>query len=39
MPKQSRKKPAQEARRDRARRKAPYARLMEFPQARGQTVE
>jgi hypothetical protein len=39
MPKQSRKKPAQKARHDRARRKDTYARLVEFPQARGRTVE
>lgn len=40
MPKQSRKKATQKARRrDRARRNATYARLVEFPQARGQTVE
>lgn len=34
MPKQSRKKPAQKARRD-----APDARLVKFPQAKGRTVE
>ena len=34
MPKQSRKKPAQNARRD-----ATYARLVKFPQAKGRTVE
>jgi hypothetical protein len=34
MPKQSRKKPAQKARRD-----ATYARSVKFPQARGRTVE
>ena len=39
MPKQSRKKPAQKARRDRARRKANNAHLVKFPQARGRTVE
>jgi len=35
----TRKKPAQKARRERARRKDPYARLVKFPQARGRTVE
>ena len=39
MPKQSRKKPAHKARRDRARRKAPDARLVKFSQARGRTVK
>jgi hypothetical protein len=39
MPKQSRKKRAQKARRDRARRKDTYARLVKFPQTRGRTVE
>jgi hypothetical protein len=38
MPKQSRKKPAQKARR-KASREATYARLVKFPQARGRTVE
>lgn len=39
MPKQSRTKATQKARRDRARRNAPSARLVKFPQARGRTVE
>jgi hypothetical protein len=39
MPKQSRKKPTQKARGDRARREDTYARLVKFPQARGRTVE
>lgn len=39
MPKQSAKKPAQKARRNQTRRKAPYTRLVKFPQARGRTVE
>jgi hypothetical protein len=39
MPKQSRKKPAQKARRDRARCDATYPRSVKFPQVRGRTVE
>jgi hypothetical protein len=39
MLKQSRTKAAQDARRDRVPRKATYARLVKFPQARGRTVE
>ena len=39
MPKQSRKKPAQKTRGDRARREDTCARLVEFPEARGRTVE
>jgi hypothetical protein len=40
MPKQSRKKSKQKARRrDRARRNAARGRLVKFPQARGRTVE
>jgi hypothetical protein len=39
MPKQSRKKPAQKGRRTRTRRKDPYTRLVQFPQAKGRTVE
>jgi hypothetical protein len=39
MPKQSRNKVPQKARRARKQRKASYARLVEFPQARGRTVE
>jgi hypothetical protein len=38
-PKQSRKKTPQEARRTRTQRKGSYARLVEFPQARGRTVK
>jgi hypothetical protein len=37
--KQSRKKAPQETRRTRTQRKGSYARLVEFPQARGRTVE
>lgn len=39
MPKQSRKKPAQRARRAPAQKGVRYPRLVEFPQARGRTVE
>lgn len=39
MPKQSRKKATQKARRTRTRRKDPYTRLVQFPQAKGRTVE
>jgi hypothetical protein len=39
MQKPSDKKISQKGRRNRARGKAPYARLVEFPQARGRTVE
>lgn len=38
MKKQSTKRAARKTR-DRARRKAPYARLVQFPQAKGRTVE
>jgi hypothetical protein len=37
--KQSRNKSAQKARRARTQRKASYVRLIEFPQAKGRTVE
>jgi hypothetical protein len=39
MPKQSRKKATQKGRRDRARHENTYERLVNFPQARGRTVE
>jgi hypothetical protein len=39
MPKLSRKKEKKKDRRDRTRRKAPYSRLVKFPQAKGRTVE
>jgi hypothetical protein len=39
MPKQSTKKATQKARRDRTRHENTYARLVNFPQARGRTVE
>jgi len=39
MKKQSTTRAAQKARRDRVRRKARYARLVKFSQARGRTVE
>lgn len=39
MPKLSRKKDKKKDRRDRTRRKAPYSRLVKFPQARGRTVK
>lgn len=39
MKKQSTNRAPQKARRDRARRNAPYGRLVKFPQAKGRTVE
>jgi hypothetical protein len=39
MPQQSRKKIVQKGRRTRTRRKDPYTRLVQFPQAKGRTVE
>jgi hypothetical protein len=39
MPKQSRKKPVQKARRAPKQRKTSNPQLVEFPQARGRTVE
>ena len=39
MQKQSRKRTARKVRRAQKQRKASYVRLMEFPQARGRTVE
>jgi hypothetical protein len=39
MPKQSAKKPTQKDRRGRARHENTYERLVNFPQARGRTVE
>jgi|SRR5579864_2929218 len=39
MPKQSGKKPAQKARRARQKPKTRHSRLVEFPEAKGQTIE
>jgi hypothetical protein len=39
MPKQSTRKPAQKLRRAAAQKNVRYPRLVEFPQARGRTVE